>query len=203
MVYEGCAREFYEPATDEKKQAVKEQYGLPERYVLYVGSMEERKNLLLAVKALRQMKEEVALVAVGKRTPYLEEVLKFAREQKLEHRLSLFYRVPFEDLPALYQMASAFVYPSRFEGFGIPVLEALVSRVPVVAATGSCLEEAGGPHSLYVHPDDDRQLALLLDKVLTDAAFRSRMVEEGLRYARRFDAERLTADLCEVYLKIR
>lgn len=203
VVYQGCAREFYEPVADEKKQAVKERYGLPGRYVLYVGSMEERKNLLLAVKALKRMKEQVVLVAVGKCTPYLEEVLKFVREQKIEHRLSLFHRVPFEDLPALYQMASAFVYPSRFEGFGIPVLEALVSRVPVIAATGSCLEEAGGPHSLYVHPDDERQLALLLDKVLTDNELRNRMAEEGLRYARRFDAEKLTADLCEVYLKVR
>ena len=103
--------------------------------------------------------EQIHLVIVGRHTEYTDKIERFIKENKLEERVHIISNVPFDDLPAFYQLAEIFVYPSRFEGFGIPIIEALYSGIPVVAATGSCLEEAGGPDSIYVHPDDIKGMA--------------------------------------------
>lgn len=94
--------------------------------------------------------QHIHIVIVGRRTGYTEKVEQFIKDNGLGERVHIISNVPFNDLPAFYQSAEIFVYPSRFEGFGIPIIEALYSGIPVVAATGSCLEEAGGPDSIYV-----------------------------------------------------
>lgn len=201
VVYQGCDERFKREIPEEILQAVREKYGLPERYVLSVGSIEERKNLLLLLQAVARMAEPVHVVAVGKRTPYTARVERYAAEHGLADRLHLYHDVRFADLPAFYRMADAFVYPSRFEGFGIPMIEAAVCGVPTVGATGSCLEEAGGPAAVYVDPDDPQALADRLAEILADESLRRRMAEGGRAYAARFEPEKLTADLLAVYEK--
>lgn len=88
----------------------------------------------------------------------------------MQQQVSILSNVPFDDLPGFYQMADLFIYPSFFEGFGIPIIEALHSNVPVIAATGSCLEEAGGPDSLYVEPNDVNDLSEKIDWILSTPA---------------------------------
>ena len=154
VVYQGCDPSFMHPVAAEKKREIRAKYQLPDHYILNVGSIEERKNALSAVQALTMLPEQIHLVIVGRHTEYTDKIERFIKENKLEERVHIISNVPFDDLPAFYQLAEIFVYPSRFEGFGIPIIEALYSGIPVVAATGSCLEEAGGPDSIYVHPDD-------------------------------------------------
>ena len=113
--------------------------------------------------------------------------------------MRLIHSIPFRHLPAIYQMASVFVYPSRCEGFGIPMLEAICSGVPAVGCTGSCLEEAGGPESAYVSPDDPDELADTLNAILTDEARQKHMTECGYRYAEGFRDESLLKSLMAVY----
>ena len=110
--------------------------------------------------------------------------------------------VNFGDLPVFYQLAQAFVYPSRFEGFGIPMLEAITSGTPAIGCTGSSLEEAGGPSCLYVSPDDPAALADALQRVLTDEDLRAKMIADSHAYAQRFDAEKLTMQLLQLYANI-
>jgi glycosyltransferase involved in cell wall biosynthesis len=110
--------------------------------------------------------------------------------------------VPFEDLPALYQSADLFIYPSRFEGFGIPIIEAIHSGLPVIAATGSCLEEAGGPNSLYISPDDDESLAQAIYKILHDDHLREQMISQGIQYVERFDDKVIADGIIEVYQNV-
>ncbi|EJX04135.1 mannosyltransferase [gut metagenome] len=131
--------------------------------------MEERKNVLLAVKALEKLPADLSLIIVGRQTKYAEKVKRYIRRHQLDQRVRFLQGVPNSVLPAIYQMAEAFVYPSRYEGFGIPVIEAIQSGLPVVAATGSCLEEAGGPHSFYVDPDDSEGLREAVLKPLPSA----------------------------------
>lgn len=199
VVYQGCDASFTQVVTSEKKQEVREKYDLPEHYILNVGSIEERKNVLLAVKALPHLPQEMHLVIVGRRAPYTDEVETFIRIHHLEDRVKILSGVPFIDLPAIYQQAEIFVYPSRFEGFGIPIIEAIHSGLPVVAATGSCLEEAGGPDSIYVHPDDVEAMVAALKRLLGNIDLRQKMIERGRTFVCSFAEEKQAQQLMEIY----
>lgn len=201
VVYQGCDPRFSQQPAPDEVRALKEKYDLKEPFILYVGTIEERKNLLLLLRAMQQLTPCTTLVAIGRRTPYMEKVEAFCNAHLPAGSVKFLHTVPFTELPAFYHAASLFVYPSRYEGFGIPVLEALCSGVPVIAATGSCLEEAGGPSSLYVSPDDPVQLAEAIRKVLTDGELRTRMIRDGREYARRFEEDKLAQDLLAVYKK--
>lgn len=200
VVYQGCDPIFAQPVSPEAKERVRKAYGLPDRFVLSVGTIEERKNLLSAVKAV-EMLDDVHLVAIGKSTDYTEAVKAYVEAHGLEDRVHIIHNLKFGDLPVLYHMASLFVYPSRFEGFGIPIIEALSAGVPVIAATGSCLEEAGGAHSIYVGPDDVKGMAAAMRRVLSDEALRDEMIAKGKEYVVRFDPKKLADEMNAVYLK--
>lgn len=173
------------------------------RYILSVGSIEERKNLLLAVKALHWLPEEIKLVAVGRHTKYTDRVTDYVKAHHLEHRVSLRHDVTNDELPALYAGAEAFVYPSRYEGFGIPVIEAICCGLPVVACTGSCLEEAGGPHSLYVAPDDERGMAHAISSVLKGSDGREQRIALSRDYVRRFEGNQVANQMAELYEELK
>lgn len=201
VVYQNCDPVFAIPQSDEQKQAVKSKYHLPDGFILSVGTIEERKNLLLLVKALAKT-PDAKLVVVGKPTDYLKTVQQFIDANGLANRVIFLHQVSFAELPALYQLAKLFVYPSRYEGFGIPILEALYSGVPVIAATGSCLEEAGGPDSLYVGPDNSDDLAAKINLVLSDSGLREKMITGGLQYTANFADEKLAAQLMQLYKNV-
>lgn len=181
------------------KKTVLKKFNITGDYVLSVGTIEERKNLLLLVKAMAKVNGPVKLVVVGRQTRYAEEVKAAIHRYQLTDRMVFLEQVDFADLPALYQSAAVFAYPSRYEGFGIPILEALNSGIPVVAATGSCLEEAGGPDSLYTSPDDAQDLATKINLVLNYPDLREKMIAKGREYSRNFDDDKLAAQLMSVY----
>ena len=199
VVYQGCDPLFKQAASQELKEEVRRKYGLPATYILYVGSIEERKNLLLVARALRRLPDDVRLVAVGRHTPYTEKVKAYLRTHRLEERVRLLHGIPLRELPAFYQCASLFVYPSRFEGFGIPIIEAIHSGIPVIAATGSCLEEAGGPSCVYVDPDDANGLAAEIAFILSHPAVAEKMKAESLAYVQRFSDECIAAAVRRAY----
>ncbi|TFF36886.1 glycosyltransferase family 4 protein [Mucilaginibacter psychrotolerans] len=199
VIYQGCAPEFSIKQSEAQMNLVKQKYNLPDEFILNVGTIEERKNLMLLAKSLCHVKTHIPVVVVGKATPYLDEVKAFLSTNNLNDSLLFKHDVSFDDLPAVYQSASLFVYPSRYEGFGIPVLEALVSGTPVIAATGSCLEEAGGEHSRYISPDDERGLAKQIDEILLHEELRRLMISEGLHYAQRFQDRTLAAQMMNIY----
>ena len=202
VVYQGCDESFKRKCSMDEKLNVRRKYNLPDGdYILYVGTVEERKNVLLAVKALRNIDKKTQLVIVGRETHYARQVHEYIDKYGLESRV-LFRQIHFQDLPAVYQMARAFTYPSRYEGFGIPLLEALCSGVPVVSATGSCLEEAGGEGSIYVNPDDDEGLALALTKVMEDESLREKMIIKGKEYAAQFTRKSISDNIMNVYRKV-
>ena len=202
VVYQGCDPSFIHHVAEEKKREVRAKYQLPDHYILNVGSIEERKNALSAVQALMMLPEQIHLVIVGRHTEYTDKVEHFIKENKLEERVHIISNVPFDDLPAFYQLAEIFVYPSRFEGFGIPIIEALYSGIPVVAATGSCLEEAGGPDSIYVHPDDIKGMADAFKQIYTDPERKKNMIEKGHSFAKRFSEEKQAEEILNIYKKL-
>lgn len=209
VVYQGCDPVFGREIPEETREEVSRRYCLPQRFLLYVGSIEERKNLMLVARALDLMQrrhpevaDDIRIVAVGRRTPYTDTIRDYLKGHGLEDRVLFFHGVTFADLPAFYRLATAFVYPSRIEGFGIPMLEAITAGLPAIGCTGSCLEEAGGPDSAYVSPDDPEEMAEAIRRVWTDPELRRRMTERGREYARRFSDESLCRDLMAVYGKV-
>ncbi|MCJ8210213.1 glycosyltransferase family 4 protein [Mucilaginibacter sp. RS28] len=201
VIYQGCDEAFKKRPDDARLNEVRLKYQLPDQYLLNVGTIETRKNLQLLIEALPFI-PEIKLVVVGKPTGYLELIKKQIRELNLTDRILFLHQVPFEDLPAIYHLAKCFIYPSRYEGFGIPILEALSSGVPVVAATGSCLEEAGGPDSLYVNPDDHRALAVAVNRILADEKLANSMISRGLSFSANFAPDLLAKQYISLYQQI-
>jgi len=199
LVYQGCDPQFYDTCSDEQKQAVAAKYQLPPCYILYVGTIEERKNLNTIVRALASLPVRYSLVAVGKPTAYMQEVNSEIARLGLNDRIRFIHKVDFRDLPAIYRQAEVFVLPSVFEGFGIPVLEALNSKIPVITSNVSSLPEAGGAHSMYINPVDSRELEQALLRLFADSNLRNSMIDNGYQYAQNFYEEKIAVDLWNVY----
>ena len=201
LIYQSCSTFFKLRESEDKLQDVNARYMLPPRYIVSVGTIEERKNVLLAVKALHRLPEDLSLVIVGRSTAYTEKVRRYIDENRLTDRVLILENVTNADLPAIYQMAEACVYPSRYEGFGIPVIEAIQSGLPVVACSGSCLEEAGGPDCLYVGPDDVRGMAESIRQVVKGAPGRDERVGRAQQYISRFEGNDVAKQMMEVYIE--
>ncbi|TSD63252.1 glycosyltransferase family 4 protein [Inquilinus sp. KBS0705] len=199
VIYQGCDAAFKQQYSEGIKSSVSVKYNLPAGYLLSVGTVEERKNLALLVKALPLLSTSIKLVVVGRQTAYYKRINQLINQLDLQQRVVFLTDVPFTDLPVIYQLASVFVYPSRYEGFGIPILEALNSGVPVVASTGSCLEEAGGPDSSYNSPDDHKALAANINRILADDALKANMISKGLKFALNFADDKLAARYMHLY----
>lgn len=199
VVYQSCGLRFSQHVSESKLQEVHARYDLPACYMLCVGTIEERKNALLAVQALRYLPREMSLVMVGRATPYQKVLDDFISREGLTGRVRFLHGVPNDDLPAIYQLGDVFVYPSRYEGFGIPIVEAIQSGLPVVAATGSCLEEAGGPDSLYVDPDDAEGMAHAVERAVGERAVR---VPRSRDYVCRFENQDVAALMLLEYEKL-
>lgn len=199
IVYQGCDDIFRERLSNVQIAGIKKKYDIRTPYIIQVGSIEKRKNAMVSVQALSRLPQEYSLLLVGRKTAYLEKVTGEAARLGVSERVQVLDSVVFKDLPALYQGAEAAVYPSRYEGFGIPVLEALNSRIPCIAAKGSCLEEAGGDSGIYIDPDDPRALADALTLVINEKTVRTTLIEEGLRHAARFSNADIPARLMSVY----
>jgi glycosyltransferase involved in cell wall biosynthesis len=201
VVYQGCHPIFKQTVNAAQQAAVREKYGLPERYMLNVGTIEPRKNVNLLVQALALLPpaHRLPLVIVGRETKYKEEIVRTAAEKGVLDQLFFLHGASFQDFPALYQGATVFVYPSLFEGFGIPLVEAIESGVPVVTSTGSCFREAAGSGALYVDPQQPESLAAALEPVLRDAALRAQLVTQGRAYIEQFQPSVIAANLQQVY----
>lgn len=200
VIYQGVDASFV-PAGKYDCIDIHRRYKLPERYIIGVGTIQARKNQLLTAQALAALDSDIHLVLVGRRTPYTRDIDRYAADHGLQSRLHILEGVPFADLPALYSAATCAAYPSRYEGFGLPVVEALSCGTPVVAATGSCLEEAGGPGAMYVDPDDPEAMAEALSRICGDSRWRQSLADSGLRYVQRFNAETFARQTMDTYLK--
>jgi glycosyltransferase involved in cell wall biosynthesis len=204
----------YQSCNDIFRQKIKELYGLPDKFFLTVGSIIERKNLLTIVKALQQLKNDIniPLVVIGNGGGYKALVKDYIAKNNLQNDvIFLSDKEGIKDLagfknsadfPAIYQQAVAMIYPSTFEGFGIPVLEALCSRVPVITSNVSCLPEAGGDAALLIDPFSVNEMTAAMKKVFNDVNFATEMKAKGLIHAEKFSQEKTATAVMNVYKKL-
>ena len=183
-----CGEHFHRITSAEELQALRNRYALPERFVLFVGNTNPRKNLKRLIHAFDIAKAgglpHHLLIAGG-------QGWKFDREKALadiQHKESVHFigYVPDEDMPALYSAADAFLFPTLYEGFGIPVLEAQRCGTPVLTSDGSSLPEVGGDGALYVDPYDVNDMAEGICRLLTDRTLAAHLAERGYQNAARF-----------------
>jgi glycosyltransferase involved in cell wall biosynthesis len=200
VIYQGCHHAFKEQQSPELMQAVKDKYNLPERFILNVGTIEERKNLLNVVKAIKGTK--IPLVVVGRKTRYYQKIENFLKKNKMEKQVLFLEGVSMDELACLYKLADIFVYPSFFEGFGIPVIEALFSKTVVVTSNTSCLPEAGGKDSVYINPDSDLDIRAKLKFLWENESERKRREEKGFDFVQKFNDEPIAKQLMNFYQKI-
>lgn len=199
VVYQGCNNIFRQELPPESIENVRKKYNLPQQYLLFVGAIEPRKNIATILQALRAAHIDLPLVVVGKETKYSAELIDLAHNLQLSSQVIFRNNVTTPDLPALYQMAEIFIYPSIFEGFGIPILEALCSKTPVISSRGSCFEETGGPCSVYVDPTDEEEMGASITQILENHDVREKMIAQGLVHSSHFTDEKIAQNIMRVY----
>ncbi|MBC7226906.1 MAG: glycosyltransferase family 4 protein [Thermoflexales bacterium] len=194
----------FRPCSPAEVEALRCRYGLPESFVLYVGSNKPHKNLTRLVEAWAQITEygvRNTLIIAGPWDPRYPEPRRRAEQLGLQ-AIRWLGPVPEADLPALYSAADLFVFPSLYEGFGLPVLEAMACGAPVVCSNTSSLPEVAGDAALRVDPTDVRALAEAVANLLTDEVQREEMRKRGWQQAARFSWERTAAMTLDVYRSV-
>jgi len=197
VVYQGCNNMFRKPISKKSIEAAQQKYNLPEAFILCVGAIEPRKNLANLIRAVAAAKIDLPIVALGGFSKYARTCMQLANELKVD--LMLKHNVPFSDFPAIYKAAQVMVYPSLFEGFGIPILEAMCVGIPVLTSEGSCFAETGGEAALYANPTQPEHIGEQLQRILSDTNLRQTMIAAGHAQAEKFTDERVAQNLIHMY----
>jgi glycosyltransferase involved in cell wall biosynthesis len=182
--------------------AFRAQRGLPEEFILHVGTLQPRKNLVRLIRAYRQMQTDAPLALVGGRGWQYEAILTEIEKLGLTDKVIMPGYVPADELPLWYNAASVLAYPSLYEGFGLPVVEAMACGTPVVTSSVSSMPEAAGGDAgaaLLVPPYETEALAEALSRVLTDGALRDELRTRGLRQSAGFSWQRTAAATVTAY----
>jgi glycosyltransferase involved in cell wall biosynthesis len=201
VIHEAASPEFV-PVPAEAVDEVRRRYGLPEPFLLHVGTIEPRKNLRRLVEALQGLRDaglSIPLVLTSAKGWLYEGFFRQLEELEVRDSVHLTGYVPASDLPALYSMATATVLASVYEGFGLPVLEAMACGTPVLCSNASSLPEIGGGAARYFDPHDVTAMGEAIRAVWTDAELRADMRQRGLAQAARFSWERAAKETMELY----
>ena len=185
VIYPSVDRRFYDKVSDEERIRVARQHKLPPKFILNVSSFFPRKNQIKLIEAFDRIKDKIDedLVLIGSAGYILPDIQRVIDERKLGRRVHILTDVNNDVLPAIYQSASLFVFPSLFEGFGAPVLEALFSGVPVIVSQGGAIEEAAGHGALLIYPYEEEDIAEKMIEALKDGKIREDMIAKGLDHA--------------------
>jgi glycosyltransferase involved in cell wall biosynthesis len=201
VIHEAAAPEFA-PSPPDRLDEVRRRYGLPEQYMIHVGTIEPRKNLTRLVEALQRLRESgltIPLVVVGGKGWLYGEFFQQLEQSPVRDAVLFPGYVPSADLPAIFSAATVAVVPSVYEGFGLPVLEAMACGTPVVSSDASCLPEIGGEAALYFDPYDVAAMSDAIAGVWGDTRLRDEMRDQGLAQAAKFSWKRAAAETWALY----
>jgi glycosyltransferase involved in cell wall biosynthesis len=202
VLYSGVDARFRPEGEAREREWLQARYGIGDQpYVLSVGTLQPRKNYIRLIRAFANLKPETSLVIAGGRGWLYEDI--FSEAERHGDRVRILGFVDEADLPALYRSAALFAFPSLYEGFGLPVLEAMACGVPVVCSNASSLPEVAGEAGLLVDPLDTDGLAEAMRRVLEDSGLRREMIARGVAQAARFTWERAARQLVDVFGPLR
>ncbi len=203
VIYQSINPIFFNSEIDPASGDIFRQCMIPKEYLLYVGTVEERKNLKLVLLALSNMKKEnqIPLVVIGGGKKYKQEAKQLSLELGLEDRVIWIDNLKDNlHLKAIYQKALAFIYPSFYEGFGLPIAEALLCRTPVITSNVSSLPEVAGPGALFIDPNNADELKNAIEKLLEDSNLQKELSWSGREHVlKNFNAPITTEKINECY----
>jgi glycosyltransferase involved in cell wall biosynthesis len=210
VCYQSCNPIFEKKISEIEKNNVKKKYQLPDQYFLFVSSITARKNLIAICRAMIILKDTLAipLVIIGDGKIEKNEVKQLMKENGIEHRLLFLNELSAAkedsftsaaDFPAIYQQALALVYPSIFEGFGLPILEAMWSGLPVICSSVSSMPEVAEDAALYFSPEDTNQLAQHLQEIASDQQLVKILKDKGREQAKKFSTENYANQIIKIY----
>lgn len=205
VVYQACHPNFYAPWSDEKKEKLLAKYKLSRKFILNVGALEQRKNALTLVGAFARIAKEFPeydLVLVGRGKEYKEKLIRSITENALTDRVHILEEVNYDELPGIYQSCSLFAFPSIFEGFGIPIVEAMFSDAPVLTSTGSCFPETGGDGAVYINPASIEDWADNLALYLSDNELRRDLAQRGRKHVEKFHLKNTSKEIINLYSEL-
>jgi glycosyltransferase involved in cell wall biosynthesis len=203
VIYNAVDPQFRPIAVSEsERQRLKQQYRIPDSFVLYVGTLEPRKNIPALLKAYRTIRSngtDHRLVIAGNKGWKYREIFELVDRLKLHHDVIFTGYVPDQDLPLLYNLAEIFVYPSLYEGFGLPPLEAMACGTPVVSSSVSSIPEVVGDAGILVYPSSADQISESMRLLIEDENYRNDLRRRGLRRSELFSGEETARRTWAVY----
>jgi glycosyltransferase involved in cell wall biosynthesis len=202
VAYQSCNPVFFDKPKESELSQFKNKHNLPTDFLLYIGTIEERKNLLGLVKALKYTKHDIPLVIVGNKKDYFKQVMQYVADNNFTNRLIFLQDISTHELVCLYHLSKIYISSSIFEGFGIPIIEALACEVPVIAHKDSCFPEAGGPFSQYTDVLNPEHFSNTIDQVLLDDSLQKRMIEKGSEYVQKFTLKNTSETMYNLYSEL-
>ncbi len=208
VTYMGVAEEFFPSDVSSARTLLAERYAITSRYLLFIGQQQERKNVfrVLEAYALFRMRFEKAeqaglprLLLVGREVDDTDDIANAIRQHAIADSVDRRRYVSFQDLPSLYRAADALVFPSLWEGFGLPVVESMACGTPVITSTATCLPEIADDAALIVDPQSSAQIADAIYRIQTEPDLREALVRRGFQRAKRFTWDNCARRTLEVY----
>lgn len=204
VTYESYPEYYTQSFDSEKIKNTLSKYGIEKKFILFVGMIEPRKNVLSLLKAFYLIDDEIDmdLVIVGKKGWYyrdVEDFFEFAQGENLKNKIKITGYVAEPDLKYFYQGASVFAYPSYYEGFGLPPLQAIACGTPVITSNASSLPEVVDDAAIKINPSNIQDLADAIKEIISNTELRNKMKEEGIKQASKFSLENFAANTIKVY----
>ena len=182
---------------------LKEKFGISSHYILFVGTLQPRKNIVKLIQAFSKItKQDIELVIVGKKGWQYEEILAAPEKFGIKTKVKFLDSVSDSDLPLIYKKALCFVLPSLYEGFGLPILEAMQYGCPVLTSNVSSLPEAGGDAAVYFNPEDIDEIASKIEDVISDPKLREEMIKKGYNQIKKFSWEKTARETLAILEEI-
>ncbi len=201
VIYQTCHPAFLKLYTQEELEDVRQHYNLPADFMLNVGTIEPRKNVKSILKAMVHIKQ-IPLVTIGRKTDYYSTLEEYSKTHNLHNRILNPKVDSMEDLAKIYQLATMFIYPSKFEGFGIPIIEALFSKTPIITNKEGVFPEAGGPHSHYIDIKNTNELVSKINYILENPEQVKLACKESRTFAEKFTESVLADQWNNVYTQL-
>lgn len=205
VTYEAAGREFYPRDRHQAMEYVARHYRINQPFILYVGRLQERKNLIRLLQAYSRSRSQgiqQPLVLVGGKDWMAQPIVDAISRLEIRDDVVLTGYVPSQDIPWFYSAADVFVYPSIFEGFGLPVLEAMSCGIPVITSMGSSLEEVAGDAAIIVDPLNSGSISSALERILGDSTLRQKLGQAGIRRSKKFDSDQTAMETVAAYRSV-